>query len=129
MTVHVCMDWHRRCRAPALRPRAKDWTIADCHVHSLPHCQDELKKQGIHDDEEQRLLVANRVKPLAVETASAAPGGGGGGGSRWTPKQKLWLVAGLTALFVGLLVLVVAVRQPNPALARFTGAGAQSAGC
>ena len=87
------------------------------------HLQDELKKQGIHDDEEQRLLVANRVKPLAME-AAAAGGAAAAGASRWTPKQKLCLVGGLAALFFCLIVLVVAVRQPHPALAGFTGAGA-----
>ena len=90
--------------------------------------EDELKKQGIHDDEEQKLLAGLRVKPLSVQAGgsleSGAPGGGGGGRrlSSWSSKQKLLAATGIAVLFVGLVLLVAAYRQPNPYL---TGASEQ----
>ena len=59
----------------------------------------ELKAQGVHDDEEQRLLSDLRVKPLAVETGVSH-----GGIKSWLGRYKTVLL-----VLVGVLVLVGAV--------------------
>jgi len=59
----------------------------------------ELQAQGVHDDEEQRLLSDLRVKPLAVEAGVSQ-----GGIKSWLGRYKTVLL-----VLVGVLVVVGAV--------------------
>lgn len=78
--------------------------------------EDELRKQGINDDEEQRLLSNLRVKPLSVQaTTPATPRG-------WSTKQKVLAVAGLAVLFAALVALVVTYRGHPMTTGAFRGA-------
>lgn len=77
--------------------------------------EDELRKQGIEDDEEQRLLSNLRVKPLSVQAAPSPS-------SRWSTKQKVLLGVGLAVLFGALVALVVSARGHTPTTTEFRGA-------
>lgn len=65
--------------------------------------EDELKKQGIQDDEEQRLLSNLRVKPLAVQSPPQT-------GSRWTWKNRLVFLGLLAVALVGLVALLATLQ-------------------
>ncbi|KAI7835630.1 hypothetical protein COHA_010486 [Chlorella ohadii] len=70
--------------------------------------EDELRKQGIQDDEEQRLLSNLRIAPLSVQSSgggAAAPATRG-----WTTGKKVALVVTLALLFGGLVALVINYR-------------------
>ncbi|KAL4419111.1 hypothetical protein ABPG77_004432 [Micractinium sp. CCAP 211/92] len=77
--------------------------------------EDELRKQGIEDDEEQRLLSNLRVKPLSVQAAPSS-------NRAWSTKQKVLLGVGLAVLFGALVALVVSARGHTPTTTGFRGA-------
>eukprot|EP00890_Picochlorum_soloecismus_P005798 jgi/Picsp_1/6219/NSC_03573-R1_---NA--- len=58
------------------------------------HAEDELKAQGIHDDEEQKLLSDLRLKPLSVDQNIPT--------SPWSSRRKYIL------LLVGVIIVVAA---------------------
>ncbi|PRW45149.1 hypothetical protein C2E21_6203 [Chlorella sorokiniana] len=69
--------------------------------------EDELRKQGIQDDEEQRLLSNLRIAPLSVQS----PAGGAAPATRgWSTGKKVALVVTLALLFGGLVALVINYR-------------------
>ncbi|KAL4448209.1 hypothetical protein ABPG75_005428 [Micractinium tetrahymenae] len=76
--------------------------------------EDELRKQGIEDDEEQRLLSNLRVKPLSVQAAPSSSSG-------WSTKQYVLLGVGLAVLFGALVALVVSARGHTPTTTEFRG--------
>lgn len=82
--------------------------------------EDELRKQGIQDDEEQRLLSNLRITPLSVQS----PGGGSAAPATrtWSTGKKVALVVTLALLFGGLVALVINYRGHPVATGSWRGA-------